>query len=93
MSEQSVNLNASFNSQMMTGDFDTLKTKWSTNYGWSWPDTYHYYYPTYYPYVVKEDNKFEQAFKIVQKLMEKKLVDPKKVKDFIELVNEIVDVL
>jgi hypothetical protein len=50
------------------------------------------YYPTYYGYWNNESN-IEKAFLIVQKLMNKKIVNPLKIKDFIELVNEIASVI
>jgi hypothetical protein len=49
------------------------------------------YYPTYHSYWTP--NKTEQAFKLVQKLMEKNLVKVKTVKDFLELTNEIISIL
>jgi len=49
------------------------------------------YYPTYYTYW--QDSKIEKAFKIVQVLLDKKTIKVEKVKDFIELVNEISKVL
>ena len=49
------------------------------------------YYPTYYSYW--QPNKTEQAFRLVQKLLQKKLVKLSTIKDFIELTNEIVAIL
>ncbi len=61
---------------------------------------WNYYYPVvekYYVPIYKtfidEPNKVETAFKIAQKLEEKKMVTIKTVKDFIDLVNEIVKIL
>ena len=52
-----------------------------------------YYYPYYQTYWVNED-KMSKAFKLAQKLIEKRLIkEPAKVKDFIELVNCIVELL
>lgn len=54
----------------------------------------HYFnYPIYTTYHSTEKSKVEQAFKIVQVLIEKKLVKVDKVKEFIELVNEIVEIV
>ena len=63
-------------------------------------------YKHIYPYVEKhfpthtywhswrEDSRIEKAFKLVQKLMDKKFVKaPKTVKDFIVLVNTLADEL
>jgi hypothetical protein len=59
-------------------------------------DFYYYYYPICYPTVeyVKEKSKVEQAFKILGKLMENKLIkDTISVKKFVKLVNEIANVI
>jgi len=51
-----------------------------------------YYYP-YYTYWTNED-KISKAFKLAEKLINKKLIkEPEKVKDFIELVNELVELV
>lgn len=50
------------------------------------------YYPMYYSYWSNESN-IEKAFRITQKLIEKKIVNPIKIKDFIELVNEIASII
>ena len=56
-------------------------------------ETYRDYYPAYYTSWISTPNRFEQAFKIASKLISSKRVKVEKVKDFIELVNEIVDAL
>ena len=48
-----------------------------------WPSTY-----CYHTSVSKDEG--ERAFKIAQALLEKKLVEPKSVKQFIDLVNTIL---
>jgi len=64
-----------------------------TGYEWCYPYVERWY-PVCYPYWTKEPNKIEQAFKIVQKLMEKKIIQRLTLKKFIRLVNEIAkDVL
>jgi len=56
-------------------------------------ETVHYYYPMYYSYWTQED-KISKSFKLVQKFIEKKIIkEPKTVKDFIELVNSISEIL
>jgi len=51
-----------------------------------------YYYP-YYTYWQNED-KISKAFKLAQKLIKKKFIkEPLKVKDFIELVNNLVEII
>ena len=65
----------------------------------TYPDYYYYhehYYPVYYPCCswITEKSKVEQAFKIVGKLIEKKLIkDNLNVKDFIKLVNDISEII
>ena len=59
---------------------------------WYW-DCWYPHYHTWYPYCVPEKSKLEQAFKIVQKLMEKKLINVVRVKDFVDVVNEIAEFL
>ncbi len=50
-------------------------------------------YPNYSVYW-KDEGKFEKAFKLVQRLMDKKVIkEPKTIKDFIELVNIFVEEL
>lgn len=56
-------------------------------------DTHNHYYHSYPIYQVPEKSKIEQAFKIMQKLMEKKIVEKVSLKNFIETVNEIAGVL
>ena len=47
-----------------------------------------------YPVYITEKSKFEQSFKIVSKLMEKKIIKQTlSVKEFIELVNDIAGVI
>ena len=57
----------------------------SSTIGWPsyWPSTY-----CYHTSVSKDEG--ERAFKIAQALLEKKLVEPKSVKQFIDLVNTIL---
>jgi hypothetical protein len=62
---------------------------WYPNY---W-DTHLHYYQSYPIYQAPEKSKIEQAFKIMQKLMEKKIVEKVSLKNFIETVNEIAGVL
>jgi len=70
-------------------------SEWQTNtgttytgYSWCYPYVERWY-PAYYIYWTKEPSKIEQAFKIVQKLLEKKIIKHLTLKKFIELVNEI----
>ena len=64
--------------------------QWNT-FRWDncWP-----YYPQYYPVYVEKEGKVSQAFKIVSKMLEKKIIEKElTIKDFIELVNMIADIL
>jgi hypothetical protein len=64
---------------------------------WAHPDywVYHdHYYPIYYSYPCYEKSKIEQAFKIVGKLIENKIIEKELiVKDFIKLVNDIAGLI
>lgn len=51
---------------------------------------YHHWHPTY---TLPSKSKLEQAFKITQKLMEKQIIKGLKLKQFIELVNEIANIV
>ena len=46
-------------------------------------------YPVYYPMWIEQKNKIEQAFKVVQLLVDKDLIKKPSVEQFIDLVNEI----
>ena len=59
---------------------------------WHWDNYYHYYH-YHYPSVVYEKSKMEIAFKIVARLLEKKLVKAMSVKQFIELTNEVAEIV
>lgn len=51
------------------------------------------YYQPYLPYW-RDESKIEKSFKLVQKLIEKKIIkEPKTVKDFIDLVNLLSDTI
>jgi len=68
----------------------TISTQYVPN---TYFETVHHYYPTYYSYWTQED-KILKSFKLAQKLMEKKIIkEPKTVKDFIELVNSISEII
>jgi hypothetical protein len=57
---------------------------------------YHTYYPIYYPtyHYVESKSKIEQAFKIVGKLFERKIITKDlTVKEFMKLVNDIAEVI
>ena len=64
---------------------------------WNVPQVHDYYqyhwYPQYYPTIVYEQSKVDKAFKILQKLQEKGVINVTKVKTFIELVDEITKVI
>ena len=54
---------------------------------------YNDFFPAYYPNYVYTEDKVSKSFKIVQKLIELKVVNEIDVKRFVELVNEISKVL
>jgi len=64
---------------------------------------YHYWQDYYYPYVIRESypvyiqqraiDKGKQAFEIIKILKDKKLVNIKKVSDFIDLMDELIKIL
>lgn len=51
------------------------------------------YYPYYQTYWYERPDKTSQAFRIVKALMERKLINLLTVKQFVDLVDEIVKVL
>lgn len=64
-------------------------------YGYYWPywEPYNNYYKGCYHTFTTPD-KFETAFKLARKLMDKKLVKPQKtVEDFFKLMDSIVEIL
>ena len=62
------------------------------SYWYPWYDNhYHYYYPSVS--YITEKSKVEQAFKILGKLLAKKIIKTITAKQFIELVNEIASVI
>jgi len=81
-----------------TGDSTGQVTYHVGDIVWPWYEQNIYYpvYPNCYTYVYGtcEKSKIEQAFKVVQKLLEMKMIkEPKKIKDFVEVVNKIAEVL
>ena len=68
-----------------------------TNYHYPdyWDTWHNHYYPIYYPsYHICEKSKVEQAFKIVGKLLENKIIEKElTVKEFMKLVNDIGELL
>jgi hypothetical protein len=75
----------------------TLPTGCFPQLTWDYPDYWNYhcrYYPVYYSYPCYEKSKIEQAFKIVGKLIENKIIEKElTVKDFIKLVNDIAGLI
>lgn len=55
-------------------------------------NTVYHYYPSYQQFW-NQPSKIEQAFKVVQKLIAKDLLELKTVKQFIEAVSEIAECL
>lgn len=77
-------------------DPNSLKEASTSSYNgyyWNYWEPYRNYYTTCYHSNIVAD-KFETAFKLSRKLMEKKLVKPMKtVEDFFKLMDSIVEVL
>lgn len=73
-----------------TGDF----THYWNDYPDYWHDHYHYY-PIYFPqYHLCEKSKVEQAFRIVTKLFENKIIEKEITsKELIKLINDIAEVI
>jgi hypothetical protein len=69
---------------------DTNSAVWHP-YDW---DYHWHWYPQSYPVYIEKEGKVSQAFKIVSKMLEKKIIEKElTIKDFIELVNTIADIL
>ena len=73
---------------MSTGGDTSQWDYWVEPYPWYQPIVKEYY-PVYYDWYSSSSNKHKQAFDVAKMLVKKKLVDPKKIKDFIELVESI----
>ena len=79
-----------------------LSSDWNNTSWWTINTPYYFeqykplvqeYYYNWYPYWTNDD-KLSKAFKLAQLLIEKKLIkEPEKVKNFIELVNSLVEIL
>lgn len=92
-----ISLESKWSSGNPIGQFDNKVGNTYIGDPWYNPNIYtpivERYYPVYYGFWNNEKNKTEQAFKIVQKLIDKGKLKVDTVKDFIEAVNEIVEVL
>lgn len=64
-----------------TGVWNTCWHDW----GWTYP-SYHYHYET-------KPNSFELSFKIVSKLLEKKIIQKMTLKQFIETIGEVAKLI
>lgn len=75
-----------------SGSWEVGGTKLNTNAFYNdfsaFCDNWHYSYPTY-NIVHEKPNPTELAFKIVGKMLEKKIIERMTVKQFIETINEI----
>lgn len=60
---------------------------------YSYWQEYHHYHHYNYPLYIDNKSKIEQAFKIMQKIMERKIVGEIKLQQFIELVNDIATII
>ena len=70
------------------GDAIYTTSNWDTcwhDWGWTYP-SYHYHYDT-------KPNSFELSFKIVSKLLEKKIIQKMTLKQFIETIGEVAKLI
>ena len=73
---------------------NTLSENNLTSCWGDWCNHWHYIYPTYITNTVYDKpNPTELAFKIVGKMLEKKLIERMTVKQFIETINEIAKLI
>lgn len=59
-------------------------------------DYFYHYYPIWYPSIsyITEKSKIEQAFKIVGKLLESKIITKDlTIKEFMKLINDVAEVI
>lgn len=85
-----VSLNSSISFTQSGGNGDTIQPNYYIgDYSQWYPNVIKVYYPVYQTY----PNRFEQAFKILMKLIEKKIIKIDKVQEFAETINAIVDIL
>ena len=95
-------MNNSKSLDLMSSDADSI-LRWrengltvsteTNNTTFNWQDWYQWYpTTTYYPVyhtLVDKPNAFEFAFKVISKMLEKKIIEKMTLKQFIESVNEI----
>lgn len=90
--ETNITLNTSFSTDLISSSCEATGGMVTPDYYWT-PNWYYpiltQYYPVYYVYYQSNENKHQQAFNIAKMLAEKGFIEIKKVKDFIELVEEI----
>jgi len=76
-----------------TGDFAVCNTGTEGSFSHNLNDFYyHQWYPYQYHTTIVED-KTKKAFNIAKSLMDKKLVECKTVKQFIDLIDVIINIL
>lgn len=80
----------SYSNGTSTVDFEDFSIYPNQYYSW-YTQEYHHWFPM--AIHVTEKSKVEQAFKILGKLLEKKIIESCSAKQFIELVNEIASVM
>lgn len=74
----------------LTHPFDSTDLQLGYTDFWPYYQTYHHYWP--FPTVITP-NKTETAFKVVKVLIDKKLAKIDTVKQFVELMDEVIRVL
>lgn len=68
------------------GDFTYHPWDWYRDYHWQYPQIVTHSYPVY-------EDRTKKALSIVKMLMEKKIIHPEKIKDFVEIVEKIAELI
>ena len=93
MNKNESNLECKVQVNSQTGDLYWQDT--AGNHPWDWNRRYPQYYPVIYPVLQNTivEDKTSRAFKIVQKMIEKGYVKDITIKQFIDMVSEIAQVI
>lgn len=97
-------LNCSISSDLTIGEVTTsTSSDFTIGSGCGYHTCWDYYQNCYYPYVIRESypvyiqekalDKGKQAFEIIKILKDKRLVQLKKVSDFIDLMDALIKIL
>lgn len=90
MQKQLANLDCKLVTNAQTGDIGYYSdNQWIP---WGWDHYYPNYYTIYPSYTIVED-KVSKAFKVIQKMIEKKYIQDITIKQFIDIVSEVAAIL